>query len=46
MDWLKQLKVDVDRMEYYSNAGNLEKVKEYEDLIVSHVKHLLNETDS
>lgn len=43
IDYLGQLRIDIDRLEYYENRGNSEKVEEYKDLIVSHAKQLCQE---
>lgn len=40
IDYIKQLKIDIDRLEYYEKSGNLEKTEEYKELIISHAKQL------
>lgn len=45
MDWLEQLRIDVDRLNHYEKTGDTEKVDEYKDLIVSHTKKMLAEAE-
>jgi len=44
MDWLRELRIDIDRLEHFEEEGNDERIAEYKDLIVSHVKSLLEES--
>lgn len=43
MQGIRDLKIDLDRLDYYSSKGNEDKESEYMDLIVTHVRELLNE---
>lgn len=43
MDWLKELEIDIDRLEYFEEKADKQRVEEYKDLIISHVKSLLEE---
>lgn len=43
MQGTRDLKIDLDRLDYYSRKGNEDKESEYMDLIVTHVRELLNE---
>lgn len=43
MQGTRDLKIDLDRLDYYSSKGNEDKESEYMDLIVTHVRELLNE---
>lgn len=43
MQGTRDLKIDLDRLDYYSSKGNKDKESEYMDLIVTHVRELLNE---
>ncbi len=46
MDWLRELRIDDDRLEHFKEKGDEERIEEYKDLIVSHVKSLLDETQN
>lgn len=46
MDWIKELRIDIDRLEHFENLDDYEEVDEYKNLIVTHVKALLNEIDN
>ena len=39
------LKTDLDRLDYYSQHNNTNKVDEYKDLIVEHLRELIHNTD-
>lgn len=39
------LKTDLDRLDYYSQYNNTNKVDEYKDLIVEHLRELIHNTD-
>ena len=43
MDWIRELRIDIDRLEYFEKTEDKEKVEEYKNLIVTHVKNLLEE---
>jgi hypothetical protein len=42
---LHNLKIDLDRLDYYSHHNNVDKVEEYKDLIVNHLRELVYNTD-
>lgn len=42
MQGTRDLKIDLDRLDYYSSKGNKYKESEYVDLIVTHVRELLD----
>ena len=39
------LKTDLDRLDYYSQHNNTDKVDKYKDLIVEHLRELIHNTD-
>lgn len=43
LDWKNELKIDIDRLDHFMQIDNTEKVEEYKDLIVFHVKQMLEE---
>lgn len=45
MNGIYDLKVDIDRLEYFENNDNDEKVFEYKEIIVQHVKELINDAE-
>lgn len=45
MNGIYDLKVDIDRLEYFENNDNDEKVFEYKEIIVQHVKELINDEE-
>lgn len=42
-DDIYNLQCDLDRLEYYQNKGNLEKVQDYLNMLVSHVKDMMKD---
>ena len=42
---LYNLKVDLERLDYYSQHSNKDKVSEYKNLIVEHVRELVHNID-
>lgn len=42
---IPDLKTDLDRLDYYSQHNNTNKVDEYKDLIVEHLRELIHNTD-
>lgn len=45
IDYVKQLKIDIDRLEHFEKLGDKEKVEEYKELIISDAKRLCEEKD-
>lgn len=42
---LRQLAIDINRLEYYSSKNNEDKIEEYKNLVIYHVKDLLNKRE-
>lgn len=45
MNGIYDLRVDIDRIEYFESIKDNEKVEEYKNIIINHVKDIIREND-